>query len=185
MSDSQDAKLKAYEQLCISYRAIDDFRAKLLGFLPLATGAGIFLLAKNLTGEAKGFLGPIGAFGFLTTLGLFAFEIYGIGKCGALIEAGKQIEASLDIGGLGQFPKRPQHVGRLVINEPFAAGLIYPAVLAAWTFLAMFFAWPHGAACTAVLVFLTGFVGTLIYDSSLRKKYAKGKEERASQSGST
>jgi hypothetical protein len=35
MADSQDQKLKAYEQLCSSYRAIDDFRAKLLGFLPL------------------------------------------------------------------------------------------------------------------------------------------------------
>src|SRR5436190_16375930 len=152
MSDSQDAKLKAYEQLCISYRAIDDFRAKLLGFLPLATGAGIFLLAKNLTGEVRGFLAPIGAFGFLTTLGLFAFEIYGIGKCGALIEAGKQIEESLNIGGLGQFPKRPQHVGPLVVNEPFAAGLIYPAVLAACTFLALFWAWPHGAGYSAILV---------------------------------
>jgi hypothetical protein len=28
----------AYEELCTSYRAIDDFRAKLLGFLPLVTG---------------------------------------------------------------------------------------------------------------------------------------------------
>ena len=27
-----------YDQVCLSYRAIDDFRAKLLGFLPLATG---------------------------------------------------------------------------------------------------------------------------------------------------
>ena len=31
-----------YRELCSSYRAIDDFRTKLLGFLPLATGAGIF-----------------------------------------------------------------------------------------------------------------------------------------------
>ena len=35
--------LTAYKKLCTSYRAIDDFRAKLLGFLPLATG-GVFLL---------------------------------------------------------------------------------------------------------------------------------------------
>jgi hypothetical protein len=37
MSDSQDENLKTtYDQLCTSYRAIDDFRAKLLGFLPLS-----------------------------------------------------------------------------------------------------------------------------------------------------
>ena len=35
--EKQEGKLKAYEELCTSYRAIDDFRAKLLGFLPLAT----------------------------------------------------------------------------------------------------------------------------------------------------
>lgn len=37
-----------YQELCNSYRAIDDFRAKLLGFLPLATGTGIFLLLDKL-----------------------------------------------------------------------------------------------------------------------------------------
>ena len=40
--DLRDEKLKAYEQLCMSYRAIDDFRAKLLGFLPLATARACF-----------------------------------------------------------------------------------------------------------------------------------------------
>ena len=184
MTNMHDEKLKAYEQLCISYRAIDDFRAKLLGFLPLATGTGMFLLANNLSGEMKGFLTPIAAFGFLITLGLFSYEIYGIRKCGALIEAGEQLEGSLAISGLGQFAQRPQNVARL-INEPFASGIIYPAVLAAWTFLALIFVWPPGSAWTAVLVFLAGLGGTLIYDFRLRKAYGRRKEERASQSVST
>jgi hypothetical protein len=184
MSNTQDEKLKVYEQLCVSYRAIDDFRAKLLGFLPLATGTGVFLLATNLNGEVKGFLTPISAFGFLITLGLFSYEIYGIRKCGALIEAGEQLEGSLAVGGLGQFAQRPQNIARF-INEPFASGIIYPAVLAAWTFLALIFVWPPGAASAAALVFLAGFVGTLVYDSRLTKAYAKRKEERASQSVST
>jgi hypothetical protein len=34
----------AYDQLCVTYRAIDDFRARLLGFLPVATGGGLLLL---------------------------------------------------------------------------------------------------------------------------------------------
>src|SRR5882724_7325838 len=178
MPNTQDEKLKAYEQLCISYRAIDDFRAKLLGFLPLATGTGIFLLAKNLSDQVKGFLEAIGAFGFLITLGLFSYEIYGIRKCAALIEAGEQLEDSLAIDGLGQFSQRPQNVARL-INEPFASGVIYPAVLAAWAFLALVFAWQNAAVWSAVLIFAAGFVGTLIYDSRLRKAYAMRKEERS------
>src|SRR4030095_4083434 len=113
MTNSQDEILKVYDQLCISYRAIDDFRAKLLGLLPLATGTGIFLLAKNPGPEVKEALTPIAAFGFLVTLGLFSYEIYGIRKCGALIEAGQQLEGFLAIGGLGQFAQRPQNLVRL------------------------------------------------------------------------
>jgi hypothetical protein len=36
-----------YQELCKSYLAIEDFRAKLLGFLPVVTGAGIVFTAKD------------------------------------------------------------------------------------------------------------------------------------------
>jgi hypothetical protein len=134
----------AYEQLCTSYRAIDDFRAKLLGLLP--TGTGIFLVIPELVKAGSPKEGgpyidlihslslPIGAFGFVTALGLFFYEIYGIRKCTHLIEVGKYLERKL--GARGQFEFRAPGIGGL-INEPFASGLIYPAVLAAWTFLAL------------------------------------------------
>jgi hypothetical protein len=32
----------AYAEVCRSYERIDDFRAKLLGFLPFVSGAGLF-----------------------------------------------------------------------------------------------------------------------------------------------
>jgi len=95
-----DENLRAvYQELCTSYRAIDDFRAKLLGFLPLATGTGVFLL---LTDRAKivfmqNFFLPIGAFGFVITLGFFFYELYGIKKCTHLIRAGIKLENALDI----------------------------------------------------------------------------------------
>ena len=136
MSDSQDENLKTtYDQLCTSYRAIDDFRAKLLGFLPLASGTGIFLLIlDNSTSPLNTYLLPVGAFGIFITLGLFLFEIYGVKKCHALIKAGQKIEDQMRIQG--QFRERPPEAAGF-INEPFAAGVIYPAVLAAWTFLAL------------------------------------------------
>jgi len=65
-----------YRELCSSYRAIDDFRTKLLGFLPLVTGTGLFFLVtdKAKIDAAQPYFGPIGIFGFVITLGLFFYE---------------------------------------------------------------------------------------------------------------
>jgi hypothetical protein len=172
MSDTQYENLRnVYDKLCTSYHAIDDFRAKLLGFLPLASGAGIFLLLKDALADPATstfdglFLLPIGVFGFVITLGLFFFEIYGIEKCHALIVAGKQLEHALGVDG--QFTRRPREVAR-VINEPFATGIIYPAVLAAWLYIGLFFRLPDHAWWIAVVVFLAGFAGTLFYNIHLK-----------------
>ena len=174
MADKIDVKLRVYDQLCDSYRAIDDFRSKLLGFLPLVSGSGLFLLLQDSFTDATkrnvslSLLAPIGWFGFVITLGLFLYEIYGIRKCHALIEAGKQLECSLKIPN-GQFRRRPRSVLYL-INEPLAAGVIYPAVLAAWLFLAQI--QPDQASglhklrapLSPIVVFVGGFAATLIYN---------------------
>jgi hypothetical protein len=166
-TDTLDPKLKdayatnflaAYQELCTSYHAIDDFRTKLLGFLPLATGTGIALLITNKD-CANPFLGPIGAFGFVITLGLFFYELHGIKKCGHLIDTGKEMEA--DMGIYGQFRSRPEHVAGF-INEPFAASVIYPAVLAAWTFLALVQTGPEPDPVRAIVVPVTGIVVFII-----------------------
>jgi hypothetical protein len=188
MASPQDERLKVYEQLCNSYRAIDDFRAKLLGFLPLATGTGIFLLlgnsnfkdVENLPAATQCFLLAVGPFGFLITLGLFFYEIYGIKKCAALIKAGQSMEDLLDVN-VGQFKKRPQNVAYL-INEPFAAGVIYPTVLAAWTYFTLIFAWPKANPWIPISVLIIGFAWTLIYDFLLRRA---NKSSTGKQSGET
>lgn len=170
--------IKVYDQLCLSYRAIDDFRAKLLGFLPLASAGGAFLLLNDVFIDpekgklVKLFLKPLGLFGFVVTLGLFSYEIYGIRKCHALINAGKQLERSMRI--TGQFRKRPRSVLGF-INESFAAGVIYPAVLAGWMFLTLAFPQSQSdqspaieaALTTAIWVFVVGFLITLIYSLTL------------------
>jgi hypothetical protein len=123
----------AYSQLCESYRAIDDFRAKLLGALPAATGAAILLTSKEGPNVLKDWAPEVGLFGGLITCGLFLYEVYGIEKCAALIRAGKKLELSGKVQG--QFCSRPHAVGD-VINEPLASAFIYPSVLAAWLLLA-------------------------------------------------
>lgn len=161
LTDQQANNLRAaYQELCTSYRAIDDFRAKLLGFLPLVSGVGVFLLLNdaftNQTASnfARQFLGPMGIFGFVVALGLFFYELHGIRKCDHLIRIGKQIEDLLGIEG--QFTNRPDAVARH-INEPFTARVIYPTVLAAWTFLASVFTLHQAALVIAILVFIAGF----------------------------
>jgi hypothetical protein len=148
-----------YDEISASYRAIDDFRTKLLGFLPVATGGAVFLLLNSeITGNEDGdrtFLGAAGALGFVFTLGLFSFELHGIKKCHSYIRVGKLIEAARKAPG--QFVARPRDLG-WVINEPFASSLIYPASLAAWLFTAVVAFSDTAAAVAAGAVFLAGFV---------------------------
>jgi hypothetical protein len=193
----------AYNELCTSYHAIDEFRTKLLGFLPLVTGGGLVLLTGRAEEVRKEFFGPVGRFGILVTLGLLAYELFGIKKCHALIETGKALERKMSLpvgeGGVplrgepaGQFIQRPNNLLRIV-NEPFAAALIYPAVLAAWIYLAVLYddnpphaAHPLRAQHFSLGVLVAGFVLILIYDGFLRnqeKLVAWWKRRRARRAG--
>jgi hypothetical protein len=160
-----DAKRAAmYAQLCSSYHQIDDFRSKLLAALPIASAGGLFLLLSDKLGDAekikaaKPLLVPIGIFGTVVTFALFCYEVYGIRKCGALIDTGQRLEKALNVEG--QFITRPNDF----INEPFAAGVIYPAVLAAWMFLALYASHVARAALMGSVVFVIGFAAMLIWD---------------------
>ncbi|MET0417425.1 MAG: hypothetical protein ABW022_15545 [Actinoplanes sp.] len=142
-TDIAQDRRTTYDQLCTTYRAIDDFRAKLLGFLPLVTGGGLVLAVGKADELRNEFFRPIGTFGIWVTAGLFAYELFCIKKCHRLLQAGEDLESKfgLPLGAgptpAGQFLRRPGSLLKIV-NEPFAAALIYPAVLSAWTFLAFF-----------------------------------------------
>lgn len=145
-----------YKDLCDSYRAIDDFRTKLLAALPVVTGAGIFFSAKGL--DAK-YLPGLGVFGFMVTLGLFALELYGILKCAALIKTGERLEDAM--GMVGQFRTRPRPLlGQ--VDEVFASGLIYPAALGAWSYIGLA-KWGAAAVLVAAGILVAGFAGSLRY----------------------
>jgi hypothetical protein len=138
----------------------------LLGFLPLVTGGGLVLLTGRVDEVRREFFAPVGLFGVAVTTGLLAYEIFAIKKCHDLIEGGKALEQQLHLPN-GQFTLRPDNVFR-VVNEPFAAAAIYPAVLAAWTYLALFFVNRPLGTAISIIVFFAGFVGILRYDRSLK-----------------
>ena len=127
-----------YKEISSRLQKIDDFRAKLLGFLPLASGTGLFLLFGRSFGNAdfrtyiEPYLLPVGLFGFMITLGLFFYEIRGIQRCNFLIKRGAAIENLIRIQG--QFnAKLPPKLG--FIRATTAAYVIYPAVFGVWVFL--------------------------------------------------
>ena len=134
MSDPEQlANLRlAYQEVCKSYQAIVDFRAKLLGFLPLAAGAGAYaVLSKE---PVPNWAWTAGVFGFAITLGLFLYELRGVQRSGALEDAGRELELALGLTG-GQFREQPEPYLRGFVDARGAAWLIYPTVEASWLYL--------------------------------------------------
>lgn len=157
-----DPRTAFYQEICTSYNAINDWRAKLLGLLPLASGAGIFFLLNssftNVAAQTKNapltqYLLPIGIVGALVTFGLFVYDIRAIQVRRSLIEAGKKIECSLEIEG--QFSMRPHSFGRLT-NDLQGSTLIYFAIIGGWLFFGLIFRSPQGAWLVAGIVFVLG-----------------------------
>ena len=141
MSDHEPRDIKVvYEEICRSHNGIVDFRYKLLAFLPIASGGGMFLLVGSKTSDPLPlylFL-PAGVFGALTTLGLFIHELRGIRTCHGLIECAKRLEKELlgdELWKFGPFKFKPLDLWG-VIGTSGAALVIYPTVIGAWVYIA-------------------------------------------------
>src|SRR5688572_27151269 len=111
MAPTEFDKLKAvYEQVCNAHNSIAEFRGKLLTLLPIASGAGIFLLlSKDLNPKVMPHLLAVGIFGAAVTVGLFVYELVGIHRCQTLRKKGDIIEKELlsrsDLGRFTPFPE--------------------------------------------------------------------------------
>ena len=92
----QDNLNTTYNHLCISYHKVDDFRAKILGFLPLASGVAMYgLLDPNSQDAITKHLNEIGVFGVFVNLGLLVVELKEVQKCTAFIFDEAAIEKEL------------------------------------------------------------------------------------------
>jgi hypothetical protein len=151
--------LEIYKEVCASYHAIDDFRTKLLGALPVASLVGILAVGKDsaiVEGTLQPLIGFGSFFGAAFTLGLFLFEVRGILRCDHLITRGRELEEALDVDG--QFHvcsrERDKPGPEKLFNSIVAACALYSLVFAAWLFMALRFSlgWPHlGCGLTAVV----------------------------------
>ena len=134
-----DDTLRAeYQEICDSHRAITDFRGKLLGLLPIASGAGIFLLLdkpiKASDTTFTTFLVAAGIFGATVTIGLFFYEYGGMIECHRLRQCGENLERELKLeSDFSRFRKTwPDLVG-----PALAGAVVYFAVIAAWLFVSV------------------------------------------------
>jgi steroid delta-isomerase-like uncharacterized protein len=154
---ADDPKVTVYQTICTSFNAITDWRAKLLGFLPLASGAGIFYLlnsAATTSTAVRNYFLPIGIVGALVSLGLFFYDLRVIQVKHGLIVAGSSIERDLHID-IGPFTVRP-HSFAHTINDVVGSSLIYLSVIAGWAFFGLAFIAPIAAWGVAFGVFLVG-----------------------------
>jgi hypothetical protein len=94
-----ESLLKAYAEICNSYRAIDDFRMKLLGLLPFASVAGVLLLSREIPSAQSKLVGYACFFASVFTFCLFLYEIRGMLRSGGLIRRGKSIEERVACAG--------------------------------------------------------------------------------------
>lgn len=167
----RDVLLAVYGEVCTSYHAIDDFRTKLLGILPITSLAGILLVGKDglLATNNSPSLRLVGYGSFFAaafTLALFLFEIRGILRCHHLIQRGEELERRLKVKG--QFFVCAQQHGRDVTSEKIfnakvAASAIYSLVFSAWLFMALKFTFGlHVIGCGLTATLLGGLlaVGT-------------------------
>jgi hypothetical protein len=160
-----EALLGMYKELCDSYHAIDDFRMKLLGLLPLTSLIGIFGLSSESL-FAKGnemshhLITFIGVFASAFTIALFIYEIRGIFRSSNLIERGRKIEALLHVQGQFFVCVEESKKGNRwtrgetdVVNAKLAACVVYSTVFAAWIFTVLLFGFHqsiYGCAFSAV-----------------------------------
>src|SRR5918999_211926 len=128
--DAHETLRLAYSETCKSHQGIADFRAKLLALLPLASGAGIFLiLGDEASRPSDADLVAIGLFGFAVTFGLFMYELRGIQHCIRLRDQAALLESELDVpDGCGQFRDGTAWADGLGI----ALVALYLAVLGLW-----------------------------------------------------
>jgi hypothetical protein len=127
---------KLYEQINANIRATDDISFKLLGLVPLISGAalGALLLkdAKAAAAASPSLVTLFALFAAAVTLGLFRWELRNVQECGHLIGLAQAVARDVlgrsGVPAAGQSrPARPQGIGKTEAEK-----IIYFATILAW-----------------------------------------------------
>lgn len=152
VSPEPESVRAVYQQVCDSYHAIDEFRMKLLGLLPLTSIVGLLVIEKGTLSTVSNavrndLIAYVSFFAAAFTLALFIYEIRGIRRSHRLVHRGRDLESALHIPG--QFavcideatfdanPGRDRRKAGNAFNAKVAACVMYSLVFAAWVFMAL------------------------------------------------
>lgn len=138
---TQDWLEMEYQEIGKRYLTMQDFRLKLLGFLPLVSSGLFLLIGKDGTPPQAELLLPIGLFGLFITLGCALFEIRVFRIHAALVHRGRSIESELNVEGMYHIASSsadPSPVGTY-FKTRYASAVIYLTTLLAWGYLAFAF----------------------------------------------
>ncbi len=162
-ADKEDLRL-AYKEVCISYHKIDDIRIKLLGFLPLTSISGLlYVLSKDDLKENRM---VIGIFGIIITVALFIYVLRGIQQCMNLIRLGCDLEKRMAVNG--QFVSHKKSVWSF-FNEPIAVSIVYPAVVAKWSYIVLDSQGRENLILWSSIIFGVGFGSGCYFYRKVRK----------------
>ena len=104
-SPTEDALKTMYQEVCKHHQSISEFRGKLLGLVPIASGAFIGIITASVD-WSDGYTGPLliaaGVVGALVTFGLYLFEAWQSDTCRHLIHHASFLEKELRVEA-GQF----------------------------------------------------------------------------------
>jgi hypothetical protein len=143
MADETAASSESWEQryseICTAIRTTDDISFKLLGFVPLVSGIGIFAVLDLLGGKVASWPTTVfvSLFGATITFALFRWELRNIQTCTWLKKRAEDIEQD-ELGlALGPFLKRdlPPRFLRINWGKTEAEKLLYVATIVAWVSL--------------------------------------------------
>jgi hypothetical protein len=106
LTSDPDSKyvLATYEEICKSYHALDEFRMKLLGLLPIVSIVGLFALDKTELKSAGSvatneIVAYVGLFATMFNIALFIYEMRGILTCHDLLTSGRALEKLMNVTG--------------------------------------------------------------------------------------
>lgn len=130
-----DVASTLYRETCNNIRTTDEISFKLLGLVPLVSGAGIFFISANKDLASSSFAAFISFFGAIVTVALFIWELRNISVCRSYIAYAKILERYhfneilAQPRAEGQFSGRPKSK---IITKTTAEYILYTATIFAW-----------------------------------------------------
>ena len=130
MSEGNLSVDRFYAETCTNIRATDEISFKLMGFVPLVSGATLltFFLKESIPSDKTPLVVALALFAALITLGLFRWELRNIQTCSWLRRRAEALEEALvATSGAPRQPKPPLRIGKTEAEKS-----IYSITILAW-----------------------------------------------------